>query len=138
MKKKSGFTLVEIIVAVAILGLLVSMFLSAFYSGATGVLFSGQKSRELMSLQSVMDELNQKSFNDRGEIDTYLGTTKGFHSVADLNQVSVQVSGEQVNYYLSAEETKAGVKGYSVTIVQFIDSGKRSAKLSTFIITRGT
>jgi len=135
---KQGFTLLEVIVAVAILGLLVSLFLSAFYSGAAGILFSGQKSRELLELQSIVDDLNSRSFADRAEIDTYLGTTKGYRSVADMSSLSTMVSGQYVNYYLSAIETKAGVNGYSVSFVRFISSGKRSARISTFIITRGT
>ncbi|MGE4354463.1 MAG: prepilin-type N-terminal cleavage/methylation domain-containing protein [Oscillospiraceae bacterium] len=135
---QKGLTLIEIIVSIAILGIIVAAMLSMSTFGMTNLFFSGQKSEVVMDLQSAVDDLNAQQFsttesqNARDGIISYL-QEKGYYYVSDLSQLSVQVSGADTNFYVSESETKAETAGYTVTILKFIQSGKRSAELSTFL-----
>lgn len=136
-KSKSGFTLIEILVSIALLALLISMFLSVFLAGSSNIVFSGKKSEELMNLQSITDDLNQQKFQNRNQLQNYLVATKGYREVSDVGQINNYVTGKDINCYVSAEESKADVAGFTVTLVKFVDNGTRSARLSTFIIKEG-
>ena len=137
-----GMTLIEIIVSIAILGIILVAFLNMFSFGFENLVFSGQKSKQLMDLQTIVDDLNAQAFfttpssTAQASIINYLNS-KGYHKVNDLSQISVQAAGEDINYYVSAQETKAGTLGNTVTVLKFTENGKRNARLSTFLPDRG-
>lgn len=157
-KRRNGLTLIEVIVSIAILGIIVVSFLSAFSFGLTNLHFSGQKSSELTDLQTIVDHLNAKPFRYRNNTtvdgEDYTGIVEYIrddmpvalqdelqetitcHEVG-IAQISTQVSGYNVNFYVSSSsEIKAGTEGFTVTLSKFSDNGKRYSQLSTFILVK--
>ncbi len=141
IRNQRGLTLIEIIVSMAILGIILVVILGVFSLGFSNIAFSGQKSKELMNVQSIVDDLNAQDFMTTSShpaqyyIVNYL-TGKIYNSVSDLSQITVN-AGNDVNFYVSPQETIAGTAGNSVTIVAFTQNGKRYAQLSTFLPDRG-
>lgn len=155
IRNQRGLTLIEIIVSMAILSIILVVILGVFSFGFSNIAFSGQKSKELMNVQSIVDDLNAQDFMTTGigsgtkpahdYIVTYLSglTDKTYHSVSDSTQVSVY-AGYDVNFYVSPKEAiikgvddSSSVNGNSVTIVAFTQNGERHAQLSTFLLDRG-
>ena len=137
-----GLTLIEIILSIAILGIILTAFLSTSTFGVSNLFFSGQKSESVMDLQSAMDDLNAHGFmttsteSAQDYIINFL-ETKGYHYVSDPAQIFIQSSDMHTNFYVSASEVKAGTRGNSVTILKFTQNEKRTAQLSTFLPDRG-
>lgn len=144
IRNQRGLTLIEIIVSMAILAIILVVILGVFSFGFSNIAFSGQKSEELMNVQSVVDGLNARDFmttstqTEHDAIVNYLSglTGKTYHSVSDSTQVSVY-AGYDVNFYVSPQETVADVYGNSVTVAAFTQNGERHAQLSTFLPDRG-
>jgi|GEM_PF-6926062 len=144
IRNQRGLTLIEIIVSMAILAIILVVILGVFSFGFSNIAFSGQKSEELMNVQSVVDSLNARDFmttstqTEHDAIVNYLSglTGKTYHSVSDSTQVSVY-AGYDVNFYVSPQETVADVYGNSVTVAAFTKNGERHAQLSTFLPDRG-
>lgn len=56
MKNKAGFTLVEVIVSVAILSIIIFAFSILFTTSFTGIFNAGRKSEALFKVQEEMDK----------------------------------------------------------------------------------
>lgn len=63
MKRKDGFTLVEIILSIAILGIIAISVLTMFGSGLKNISRSGKRTEEVFTLER---EINQKIFDGGG------------------------------------------------------------------------
>ncbi len=57
-KRNQGFTLIEIIIAIAILGLLVGVFLNSFTSGYINIYNMGSKTKAMYHAQTILDKIN--------------------------------------------------------------------------------
>jgi len=68
IKSNKGATLLEIIISLAILGIILTAFINAFSFGSINIIQSGQKSEELMNLQSIVDDVNSEDFSDKTDI----------------------------------------------------------------------
>lgn len=77
MHDKKGFTLVEVILSLAILGILCIAFLPAFTSGFKGIFRAGQNNRELFVAQKEMENIiDVDSIVTNGQLDIeFSGTT---------------------------------------------------------------
>ncbi|MHB1454470.1 MAG: prepilin-type N-terminal cleavage/methylation domain-containing protein [Saccharofermentanales bacterium] len=57
-KKNQGMTLLEIIIAIAILGLLAGVFLSSFSTGYINIFNMGIKTKAMYRAQTILDQVN--------------------------------------------------------------------------------
>ena len=138
IKNNKGVTLLEIIISLAILGIIFTVLINAFSFGTINIIHSGQKSEELMNLQSIVDEVNSSNFNDKSELVDYLKNTKNFYEENSFSNITNIDPNAMVKFFVSNEETKYESKGHTVTLVKFINTdGSRFSKLSTFVITGG-
>jgi type II secretory pathway pseudopilin PulG len=134
--KNKGVILLEIIISIAILGIIFTVLINSFSFGSINIIYSGQKSEELMSLQSIMDDVNSNKFNSKNEIIDYLKNTKKFYEENDFSNLINKDTNDMIKFHVSDEEIKYQSKGYTVSLVAFINKdGSRYSKLSTFIIT---
>jgi len=139
IENNKGVTLLEIIISLAILGIIITVMINAFSFGTINIIHSGQKSEELMNLQSIVDDVNSNSFNNKNEIVNYLKNTKNFYEENSLSNLTKKDTNDMIKFHVSDEETKYESKGYTVTVVKFInEDGSRYSRLSTFVITGGS
>lgn len=144
--KKKGLSLIEILISMAILGIITVSFLTLFSNGLTDVYKSGHRTNKTAELQSLIEELNSHICNNQNDIDTYVGgylSAKGvqYNKVSDINSLKIKTSGKDVNYYITGLNTVSNdastVKGYQVTIYWFVDNGTSHVEATTFIIPGG-
>ncbi|GAB2324609.1 hypothetical protein IRB23M11_22330 [Alkalibacterium sp. m-11] len=55
MKNQDGFSLIEVIITIAIIGILGIALLEIFGTGITNVAKAGERTEDLYSIQEVMD-----------------------------------------------------------------------------------
>lgn len=137
---KRGMTLIEIIVALAILGIISVTFLTMFGNGYSTVFKSGHRTHANMELQSITDDLNAHRFDDDVNIIKYITNymnVKGYYKVINVGNIETKVSGD-VNYYIETPVQKISyTDGYRVTILKFFNNGNDFVKVTTFIIPGG-
>ncbi|MCJ7688634.1 MAG: prepilin-type N-terminal cleavage/methylation domain-containing protein [Clostridiaceae bacterium] len=149
--KNKGMTLIEVIVALAIFGIISISFLNLFSKGYTDIFKSGFRTSTTMKLQSMVDYLNSQTINSIDEIDTYITNylsskysyTKdvNYKKVIDVNSLSAVESNISVKYYISSlgaiSSTTPNIQGYQVTILWFINNSQSNVQITTFIIKGG-
>lgn len=116
-------TLVEIIVSIAIIGMLVIGISGMLDLSVKQIFDSGSRTREIMVVQEVVDLLQERNnsktagmqFNDITEIQAFLNPYK----TAPKYMIDYQI------------DTKA--KGWTVTISKVHNKGGGSVQLSTYV-----
>ena len=104
VNKKNGLTLVELIVSLAILGIISVAFLSMFGFGINSILTSGKKSSSNFSAQAIMES----SISDDSMTSPALTRTPGISIKLYKSSVEYTVNGDklQVSYpYGSSTKT---------------------------------
>lgn len=140
INRKKGLTLIEIIVAIAIFGIVAVIFMNMFSNGYVSIFNSGHRSNTTMDLKTIIDDLNEHAFADNASIVNNIANYldgKGFKRITDLSKITIKVSGYDVNYYIAPRETKANTPGYQVIILKFYNNGKSYVKATTFVIAGG-
>lgn len=132
---KKGMTLIEIIVALAILGIISVTFLTMFGNGYVSVFKAGHRTNANMELQSISDNLNAHKSDDEVDITNYMNG-KGYNKVTNVGNIATKVSGD-VNYYIRPIETISNTAGYQVTILKLFNNGNDFVKVTTFVIQGG-
>jgi Tfp pilus assembly protein PilE len=131
-KSKIGLTLVEIIVAIAILGIIFIAFQDIFYNGYRAIFSSGQRTQAMMELQEIADDIGNQKFNYRSDLVTYI-TNKGFLVVSNQNDVKVFQS-SSVNCYIDSLTKLSGVDGYPVELILFFSNHSQYVQMTVFVI----
>lgn len=139
IKSQKGMTLIEIIVALAVLGIIIISILSMFRLASFQIFTSGSRTDSILDARSIVDDLIEQSenqnFSTATQLDLYL-TGKGYHGVSSLDDIATKYDDVDINYYVGYESVKAEVTGYEVTFCVFLDD-KNSVSLTTFIIKGG-
>lgn len=147
IRQEEGLTLVEIIVALVILGIISVFVLSSFVGGYAGILRMGQRSNAAADAQGIID-LMYKETQDTGFDGTQLtfsaimesqGITADKYAYAlDLAGLETKTASEQFRVYIGLEVVYfANVSYYPVTILWFYDNDKGSSKITSFIPKKG-
>jgi prepilin-type N-terminal cleavage/methylation domain-containing protein len=113
-----GLTFLEVVIAMAILSIISVAYLNLFTHGLTGIVAAGNRTDTVMSLQSIMSDLNAQKFVSKSAIESY-ATSKGY---------TVTVGNEK---------TVAGVKGFEVVMTGNIGNGTSKAQITTFCVKGG-
>ncbi|HBV97079.1 MAG: hypothetical protein JL50_12640 [Peptococcaceae bacterium BICA1-7] len=121
LSQNKGFTLVELLVSMAVLAILVVAFVNFFGWSITSIFESGQKTKDavakadtkLQQLYYSMDDYESDSeYVSPGSVLTY--------------------KGRELNFCVE-EATYLDVAGYKVTVVVFYDNGERYVSMTDFI-----
>lgn len=140
IKCKKGMTLIEIIVAIAILGIIIVGILSMYRLSYYEIFTAGSRTDNILEVRTIADDLIAQNtiqkFISTTQIGAYLNA-KGYHESSSLTDIKIKYT-SMVNYYIGAESVKSGVLGYEVTILQFLDnSDKNSVQITTFVVKGG-
>jgi len=144
---EEGLTLVEIIVALVILGIISVFVLSSFVGGYTGILRMGQRSNATANAQGIID-ITYKETQENG----FDGTQTAFSAVMDASGYTVdeftyaldfasletKSANEDFRVFIGTEVVYfANVSYYPVTVLWFYDNDKGSTKITSFIPKKG-
>lgn len=133
LKSKKGTTLVEIIVALAILGILIVPLLNMFDLSISQIFESGFRTTETMEVQKVVDELQTQQMVSEEDIKTFFGNNYSNYQLASSpTDLTVKKTGKDGNYYIATGGVY-GSNGWEVTILKFFKNGTRSTQISTFV-----
>ncbi len=139
IKSEKGMTLVEIIVALAILGLIILGIMGMYRLASSQIYTSGYRTDKILDARTIADDLIEQNeiqkLSSASQIDLYL-SGKGYHGVSLLEDLDMKYDAFDVNYHIAAESLRATVAGYEVTILIFIDDNN-SVQLTTFVIKGG-
>ena len=144
--KNKGMTLIEVIVALAIFGIISVSFLTLFSQGYTDIFKSGFRTNTTMKIKSLVDCLNSKTINSTNDIDNdindYLsGPYVNHKKVTDINSLSTVESGISLKYFIGSLVTvssaTANIQAYPVTIVWFVNNSQSNVKITIYMINGG-
>lgn len=136
-----GMTLIEIIIALALLGIVVMALLNMFSFSYTTIFSAGFRSERVLEVQTIVDDLlvqnDTQRFATDVQIKTYLAG-QGYNGVSTPSLLDAWSGTNDINYYVNDTlQTKAFTEGYEVTILKFFDEGKQSVRITVFVIKGG-
>jgi len=130
LRQKKGLTLIEIIIALAILGIIMVAFLSGFGSGFASIFTMGNKTKAVAEAQTIVDFIyNEGTINDSQLMSTF--DIEGKVSHADLE--SSPYNSDKPIYYSVTSQTIGSVTVDRVTVLVFYHGGSRYVTLSALI-----
>lgn len=148
--KIKGMTLVELIVALAIMCIIAVSLLAIFSSSYSNIFNFGRKSKAVTESQSIIDKIYERSV--QGNFTTVLEVQDMVSSVLSLNgytsdqyklsssagSLSVIEGTEHIRYFVSDQTTQSGIDGFQVSVLVFYSNNKSSVTLTTFVIKGGS
>ena len=127
-----GLTLVEILVALAVLGIILVAFLNIFLSGYTTIFSMGHKTEAMAEAQNFLDEIYETRSKETEEIEAILAGVD-FEEKEDYAElVSQPYNNVRVRYSVENKNFD-GHQGSLVSIKIFYQRGNRSVTLSTLV-----
>lgn len=124
---KKGLTLIEVVVSIAILGLIAASFLGMFSNGYITIFTMGNKSRALAKAQSVVDAACKAGrLNYSTEL---VGISSNAVSEADLHTYE---AGKE-SKYLAEDVLINSVYYKKITVAVFYQGGKRYVEITSLI-----
>ncbi len=129
-KKSKGFTLIELILAMAILSIIAISFLYLFTSSTVSLHNAGNLSKATAEVQSLMDKTYTDGIVYIETLDASDNTISKVLTAGALK--NAYVTGEKVRYLVESV-TISGKVVPKITMLLFYDSGKRSVVLSSLI-----
>jgi len=90
MKKRrnQGMTLIEIIIAIAILGLLAGVFLNSFSTGYINIYNMGSKTQAMYKAQTIIDQINDGGSATSTFIKSLEPDAVEFENIGDVSSAS--------------------------------------------------
>jgi prepilin-type N-terminal cleavage/methylation domain-containing protein len=93
LKNKKGFTLIEVILSIALLGILSIAFMTMFTSGIVGISNSGKKSISHYTAQNQIES----NINDLGNISSNVLTSTKSITLTFPGNTGIVISGRQID-----------------------------------------
>lgn len=138
LKDKKGFTLVEVIIAMAILGIITISIITVFSSSFSNIFSMGNRSKAIAVASQKLEVLYTIPISMRDS--TTIKNTL-------LDDETIFVEGDETLLYQQSDKNLTRFKiqpkklmdyngekiGYEITIVVFYQNGQRHVTLNTFI-----
>jgi len=146
--KNKGFTLVEVIVSMAILALIATAFVPLFGFSFTNIFSYGERDKAMSVASDIMEELyatqpfSEESkiadfINDDLDLEDLDGNKIAGNEVDNENELRDDYDNKNVFNYLvkdnNMEINGTEINGYEVTIVVFYKNGERHVTLTSFV-----
>lgn len=129
---KKGSTLVELIIAIAILGIIITSFLGMFSFGFNNITKAGIRTKAINKTQTIVESTYAKKFSNPSEIINFMDG-QGYNNITNISNIYIQ-SGGKDNYFVNNTiKTLNGTDCYIITVVVFYDKGTKNANVTTAI-----
>ena len=137
IKKNYGFSLVEIVVAIAILGVIVVVLLNSIVSGYVWIVNSGNRTKAIAEAQKVIEAMYSDGVVDNSNQDSNLYGLlgdKGKVDSASLNNSLFDSTKPDENIFYAITPKIINSETYNqVTVLVFYQSGKQTVKLTAIL-----
>lgn len=127
---EKGLTLVEIIVAIAILAIIITMFSGAFTNGFSSIINGGNKTRAAETAQSIVDRIYKAGSIDDGII---AGIEPGMTKKNSYNELISAYTAGETSRYFAANVTISGVTLKKIIVLVFYSNGSNYSMVTTYI-----
>jgi prepilin-type N-terminal cleavage/methylation domain-containing protein len=136
MRYKKGFTLLEVIISIAIFAVVSVALISAFSSGMIGIYVSGNKTRAVEQVQGYMDSVWEASRNGgikTATVDTDIKDILGSGNYCSDPSNLFLSEGKDMKFYYKTDEVINGRNYTEITIVVFYQNRNRNVSLTSII-----
>lgn len=131
IKNKKGMTLVEIIIAFAVLAVLSSAFLLVFSSSLVNIINFGEKSKSLAAANQAMEAVYSIAEPTQELIEAELDARNG-NKIINSAYLYDYTDGNEFNYFIETIDNGVST-GFQVTIVHFYYGGEKFIDLESFV-----
>ncbi|HAP32415.1 MAG TPA: hypothetical protein DCQ14_05105 [Firmicutes bacterium] len=132
-KKQSGFTLVEVIISMAIISAITAAFITVFGGAFTNIFAMGSRSEAKSLAAQRMENLYAAPQPLNGTaIITMLEREGGFR-VTGTENLYLPRAGKDFNFSVLNFQPRAGITGNKVMIVYFYHGGERYITLTSYL-----
>jgi prepilin-type N-terminal cleavage/methylation domain-containing protein len=130
---KKGFTLVELIISIAILGIISTAFLSMFGFGYSNITEAGIRTKAINKTQNIIESAYAKKFYNPSEIRAFM-SGHGYNNITNISNLYIQSGGNETNYFVKDTITALnGTDCYIITVVVFYKNGTKNIDVTTAI-----
>lgn len=126
---RKGLTLIEVVISIAILGIIAVSFLSMFSQGYINIFTMGNKSKALVKAQATIDVACRAGRINYATDPDLNGMCSNAASVADLHTFS---SGIESKYFVE-DVTINSILYKRITVAVFYQGGQRYVELTSLI-----
>lgn len=131
-RRQKGFTLIEVIVSIAVLAILIFSFVNFIGFSFTNVFVMGDKSKAIVRAREKIDVLDNMVAADRVDeftVDSEYISSEALESFIRTNSTN----GRWFSYKEALQQVEEhGVNGYGFTVIVFYHNGKRYIRLESF------
>lgn len=163
MKNNKGLTLIEIVIALAILGIILVSYVTIFSNSFISILLMGQKSQAVSDSQSIIEVAYDNIKNITGTYPNITDvnnavqgslTSGGYEAVGTLTNTpkfedytsrpsdigESNTNEGKIRYSIEAQSfsgSLSDVRGYKITVLTFYSNYKKYVKITSFVPERG-
>lgn len=137
-KNSKGLTLVEILVSIALLGMISIILLTIFGGGFSSILVMGRKTNAVATAHSIVDQVYESeiSLNDYENYDSYIVGLKEYIELLDgspsFGNFDESYDGNNIRYNLVKNEINEEPLT-ELSVLVFYEDGERSIILTSLI-----
>jgi len=142
-QNNKGMTLLEVMMTLAIFGIIAVTFMSYFTNMSIGITNSGKRMDATLEAKSILDQISIKIKENNDEeileeilqvLSKYDGSNESFIKKNDY----YEYEGSKINCFIKKDKMKidelnSSVIVYEVKILNFYDNGRRKVELTTYV-----
>ncbi len=132
LSSQKGLTLVEVILAISILGIMSVIFLNLFSTNFKHIFSIGEGNRALHRSANNIELLLAIDNLDNSGIISNLEGKNGNH-ISDLNNIHLKAAGKDFNFFIEEETMIDDIERFKVTIIHFYWGGENYVTLTSLV-----
>lgn len=139
LKNHQGFTLLEVIISLAILGIIMAALLSLFTSDVRLVFNAGHQSEANIEAQKIVDKIYEETISksvsqlptEINQILTDMGLDGEYEKSTSLVDFNSAYNDKRIRYYLTTEALLSGTSTPVINLKVYYDHGDKFVNIST-------
>ncbi|MFW6025242.1 MAG: type II secretion system protein [Candidatus Woesearchaeota archaeon] len=148
IKNKNGFTLIEVIVTIALVAILGTILFLLFTNSFSSILFSGQKVEAITKASNILDavyslqpiEADNNISDIESEVNNHLDSLLNSDvysrlSAVDCNNLKDSANSNEIRFCIDNknEDGSLMIDGFNIEVVVFYLNGNKNVSLTSFI-----